>query len=155
MSKQLYTQLLSEFGKVLGIEGLCANEDGHCLLVFDESIEVHIQYNEPADEITLFSCIGSYDEISPSSALFERLLSANLFWQYTSGATLSVDSQEKKIFLARRLILSGMDLFRFENLLEGFVNAAEYAIQRILTESVSTALPEDTSGESYAQGIKP
>ena len=144
MSKERYVHLLKEFGQLLGLPELGPNEEGHCCLAFDEHIVVHLQYNEPDDVFTIFCKVGDYSEVEDRLELFDKLLSANLFWQNTQGATLSIDSKKQAVFLAQRYDLHQMSFPQFEQHLEKFVNAAEYAIEKLIAEGAEPTQADDS-----------
>lgn len=127
MSLDHISILLKELGTLIGLPELCLDEQNYCCLGFDGVIRVHLRYNEGVDEIIFYSDLASFEEGAPGNEkLFESLLAANLFWQGTSGGTLSVDAEAKKIYLMSREHVDGMDFQRFQGILENFVNRVEY-----------------------------
>ena len=57
--------------------------------------------------LVVFAKLGAAPE--NSTTFLEELLSANLFWRDTQGATLSLDPETRGVFLAQRIPISTTD----------------------------------------------
>lgn len=130
MSKQLFTQLLGELGKSVGLPELAPDDDNYCCLGFDDKIITHLQYNEENDVVMLFAQLGVVDE-DKAALIYPRILKANLFWQGTGGATLGVDDESKEVLMAYQIPIQMLDFSKFQELLEGFINTAELWINTL------------------------
>lgn len=130
MAAENYKQLLSELGHSVGLPELAPDEDNYCCLGFDDKIVLHIQYNKENDVLMLFSQIGTIDE-DKTSAIYPRLLKANLFWQGTGGATIGVDDESREVLMSYQISMAFMDFHKFQELLEGFVNTVELWINTL------------------------
>lgn len=125
--------LISEFGQSLELSDLALDETGYCTLAFNEEWLLNLQYDESLQRLSLFShlCV-----VVPECRLqvYARLLSANLFWQETDGATLGMDEDTGMAVLALRHDAHGLNLPALEALLETFIANVEYwtgEIQRL------------------------
>lgn len=156
MSKELFTQLLSELGKNVGLPELAPDEDNYCCLGFDDKIITHLQYNQENDVVMLFAQLGTIDT-DKANLIYPRILKANLFWQGTGGATLGVDDESGEVLMAYQLPIQILDFAKFQELLEGFINTAELwintleAVQQGMDASPETA-KTGTEGELPPQG---
>lgn len=130
MSEESYKKILKELGQSVGLPDLKADSDNHCCLSFDDKIITHIQYNDDNKVVILFTQLGSIDPEKQAS-LYPRLLKANLFWQGTGGATLSVDDDNNEAILANQLPIATLDSSKFQEYLENFINTAELWINTI------------------------
>lgn len=105
---QTLIALVSELGQHLGLNALRLDETGGCALEFDQRHTLSLQYRETENELWLYVDLGAVRERTADS--YERLLQANLFWQMTMGATLSLSGDTPPhVVLARALHWQGMD----------------------------------------------
>jgi hypothetical protein len=68
-------------------------------LQFDESVTVVLSAED--DDLVVFGRLG--EAPTQSQTFLENLLSANLFWRDTQGATLSLDPDTRAVLIAQRL----------------------------------------------------
>ncbi len=116
--------LLRELGQRMGLNQLQMDADGGCALELDQRMLVSLQYRETDDELWLYADLGPVPRRSP--AFYERLLQANLFWQQTSGATLSLSGdQPPHAVLARALHWLPMDDTHFGAAVGTFIHSVE------------------------------
>lgn len=141
MSLELYKTLLSELAKNVGLESLEPDEDLYCCLGFDDKIITHLQYNEENEVLMLFAQLGVIDE-SMISEIYPKLLKANLFWQGTGGATIGVDDETREVLMCYQVPISTMDVVRFQELMEGFINTAELWINTLEAITQGKTPPE-------------
>ena len=112
--------MIAELFERLGLGQAPADSDGVSVLSFDE-VDVLLSVDEQA--IVIFSRVGEAPADSP--AFLEALLAANLFWQDSGGATLSLEPFSRAVILARRLAfaeLGSVDQLELE--LESFAQSA-------------------------------
>ncbi|QAU24766.1 CesT family type III secretion system chaperone [Dyella sp. M7H15-1] len=125
--------ILGEFGKRVSLPDLAFDATGHCPLQFDEKIIVNLQIHASSGNLLMFSPVGVIgDDADPS--LLRRLLNANVFWQETAGATLSVIGHDGTVMLAMQTPEDAMSLVSFEAQLDDFVKAVEYWSEQLSNE---------------------
>jgi hypothetical protein len=144
MSLAAYTELLRSFGNSIGLADATPDADGYCAMSFDDLV-VHFQYDD--GELTVFSRIGEVDE-DRTEGIYSMLLAANLFWQGSKGATLSVEPDSRIAFIADRRGVSGLNDGSFRDWLGGFVTIAEYWQKRLADANAGGPLwaEDDTPG---------
>lgn len=104
---QALVALVRELGQLLGLTDLQLDETGGCALVFDQRHTLSLQYRETENALWLYADLGAVRERSADR--YELLLQANLFWQTTLGATLSLSGDTPPhVVLARALHWPGM-----------------------------------------------
>lgn len=96
--------LLAALAEKTGIDPLLVGEDGVSILSFDE-VDVLLARDEQA--LILFARLGMAPQ--GDSDFLEALLAANLFWQETGGATLSLEPYSRTVVMARRLVRTELD----------------------------------------------
>ena len=94
-------QMLLNLGKQWGIEPELPGPDQEMTLTlqFDQSVTVVLSAED--DELVVFGRLG--EAPAHSVTFLENLLSANLFWHDTQGATLSLDLDTRAVLMAQRL----------------------------------------------------
>lgn len=94
-------QALIALCQELGIEAQApeGNQDMTVNLQFDSGSAVVLAAED--DALIIFATLGEAPE--HATGLMETLLSANLFWRDTAGATLSLDPDTRAVLMAQRL----------------------------------------------------
>ena len=118
-----FEALLEGLGRTFGLPDLGPDENGSCLLMFDDAV-VTLQQDAPGKHLTVYTQVGLL-AADTSLARVESLLAANLFWTQTAGATLSLLPANRALILARRFELQHIELASFEEDLASFLNAAD------------------------------
>lgn len=122
-------ELLNRFGVAIGLDGLALDEEGLCALRFSGTITVEMSAR--ADQLLIYADLGPVPD-GAEETLYPALLQANLFWQSTHGATLSItDDAPPRVVLACLCAWAHHTAVQFEQLMEQFVDAAEQWMQRI------------------------
>ncbi|HCJ11670.1 MAG: hypothetical protein A2Y14_04030 [Verrucomicrobia bacterium GWF2_51_19] len=130
-------QYLATLKNTLGLDKLELNDDNQTYLLFDDIILVQITYKDD-DSVELLAKLGVVD--ADNEALYQRIMEANLFWNGTEGAILSMDPVSQSIELVRRELMPDIPDYKFfEKRIESFVNVAEHWIKTIAEESGSEA----------------
>lgn len=129
MSLEGFAGLIENFGRSIGLEGAAPDAEGYCAMSFDELV-VHFQHDGDDDSLTLFSRIGVADE-DRLEGIYAMLLGANLFWQGTKGATLSVEPDTNLVFIADRRAVAHLSDGGFRDWLGGFIAIAEHWADRL------------------------
>lgn len=94
-------QMLLNLGLHWGIEPALPGPDQEMTLTlrFDDSVTVVLSAED--DDLVVFGRLG--EAPTHSVTFLENLLSANLFWRDTRGATLSLDPDTGAVLMAQRL----------------------------------------------------
>jgi hypothetical protein len=94
-------QMLVNLGLHWGIESELPGPDQEMTLTlqFDESVTVVLSAED--DDLVVFGRLG--EAPTHSKTFLENLLSANLFWRDTHGATLSLEPDTRAVLIAQRL----------------------------------------------------
>lgn len=131
-----------------GVQSIKVNEEGGCALTFDDKIIVNMDYDGELDLLTLYCRLGT---IAPDQAgtVYPLLLEANVLWAGTGGATLGVISDDRSVVLAYQERAAAIDARRFEGLLSGLVDAAEFWTR--LIEGRSQDAPEPSADGLHMQ----
>lgn len=128
--------LLASLADRLGVGPLAADED-HVSVFSFEGIDVLVAPDDQA--FTLFTRLGEAprDDVE----FLESLLAANLFWQDTAGATLSLEPFSRMVILAVRQPVADMySVEALESAIEVFAQSAlawVRTIERLHQESPS------------------
>lgn len=118
MSIEQANLLLGRFGDVIGLAGLCLDEQNYAGLTFDD-LTVNLEYEPARDALALFSWLG---EVKGGRAeLFADLLEANLRAYATGDATLGYERSGDGIVILERLPLNGLDVSVFQERLEAYL----------------------------------
>lgn len=123
--------LMKDLGEKLGVPDLSINDEGYGCLSVDEKMIVHIQLEADRHQVLFFADVGKIPE-GKEDEVYKDLLEANLFWCGTSGCTFGVDPTSKVVILAYREPIGGIDLERFQKILESVINSTEYWMERII-----------------------
>ncbi len=125
MATKNYMQtLLADLGRTVGLEQLKLDENNYCCIVFDEKYYVSLDYDDSMGAVTLSCDLGKPDA-KRLEELYGRLLQVNYFWKETNNETMSLDGKRGHIFQLMHLSVANLDLSRFQERLESFINSAE------------------------------
>ena len=125
------------------VQNIKVNEEGGCALTFNGNIIVNMDYDDELDLLTFYCRLGM---IAPDQVgtIYPLLLEANVLWAGTGGATLGVIPDDRSVVLAYQEKAAAIDGQRFEGLLNGLVDAAEFWMK--LIEDRSREAPEIFAG---------
>lgn len=129
---------LAMFCKELGIEVPSFEDMNQTIsIAFSDQLVTCLSIDD--DGFVVFAKLGSAPENSP--AFLEELLSANLFWRDTEGATLSLDPETRGVFLARKIYLNDTDdTASLKAAVERFVD-----LQEVWTNTLPSLLTSESS----------
>ncbi len=127
--KAQFETLLTEFGRIIGIEPLSLDEENGCTLSFDEQV-VNIQYVEENNDIILFSDLGKISE-SKRADLYQELLTANFYRNQMINSALGYCEATNSIVLVLQQPASGLEIGRMDELIGRFIDIAQAWTQRI------------------------
>ncbi len=150
MAEQMQ-QILSDFGRSLGIDRLAFDTNGYCCLGFDE-IVVNLELVPKAGQLMFYTQIG----FAPRPATVEwceALLAANHFFRGTGGTTLGMDPDSRSVVLVYALSLEGLSLTQFEAELQGFVDIAERWTRKLAQPGVPDLSGTQSAG--FGGGFSP
>jgi len=137
-------QHLADIAATLGLPTLELNESGCARLLFDETIAVNFEHNEPEGKLSLYSYLGELPA-GGREAFYRDMLVGNLLGLQTQDSTLGIDPELNEVVLSRSMMIEEISLEPFANMLDKFVGCAEYWTlqlensRQMGTESVPTA----------------
>lgn len=113
-------EILDQFSRQTGL-ALTLDASRSCRLVFDGRVSVDIEAPEgQPDTVFLHSAVGVLP-VSGREAIYEQLLSGNLFGRDTGAAMLAVDRDLGEVVLLRRLETRHLEYADFTEALEDFI----------------------------------
>ena len=116
----IVSSLIAAFAQKLGLTPFQSSDDQVSIVSFDE---IDILIAPEVDAMVLSARIGTVPAGRPE--MIEALLSGNLFWQDTAGATLSLEPFSRAAIIARRFAVAEISApEEFEVRLEQFAQAA-------------------------------
>ena len=131
--------MISALADRLGLGPVAAGEDGVSIFSFEE-VDVLVAADEEA--ITLFARLGEAPS-QEDAGFAESLLSANLFWRDTDGATLSLEPFSRIVILARRLPVTAL----------ASEQALEAALERFAQSAIDWTRTVDRLRRGGADGV--
>jgi hypothetical protein len=126
MSKlALAQQLLTQLGRALSLDSLALDEKSQsCVLLFDDQLVVNIEFDSQTDRL-VFSAYLHEIPAQGAESLLRELMSANLYWHRTGGATLCLEEGTGGVILVYGHSVGELDSASVEAVLENFVNQAQ------------------------------
>lgn len=149
MSKSVAADILGEFGRSIGIPELRFDDRNACSLIFDADILVNIGLEVEQDRLVLFSYLGDLSR-AIGGRQCAAMLEGNFFWRGTGGATLSLETASGGALLMQAVPLSGLRAGLFHDMVESFVNMAEYWMGRLRDLEGSADDRSTRSAEQHA-----
>lgn len=131
--------LLAALGQQVGIAGLALDEAGCCVLAFDDVV-LHFEADEQSGRLFLYAGLGDAPD-RLAEAFYRELLAANLMWQGTGGATLSLDPDGRRFVLGHAVPVDRITEVDFVATVERFVDIAETWRRRIAEAGSQPAGP--------------
>ena len=127
-------ELLAAFSKMVGSPELATEDNGVCLLVFDNRTRINLFADDASNDLIAWSNLG---EVSDATAL-RALLRANLFGNGTKGGMLGMMPANDDIVLSFRRPLATLDVEGLRDLIELAVETAE-ALQPVAAGQAAPA----------------
>ena len=122
ISYETASALLKEFSLQEELEPMQLDEDNYCLLVSADEHVVHIRFD---DEQGTFIVLGSIGTLSEDEEVSRRemreLLTANLMWQDTKGATITLAPETDTVLLQQMWLPEQATVEKFSAFLQSFV----------------------------------
>ena len=116
----VFSELIAGFGAKFNVDDLSPDAEGVVEVSFDDFV---VSFHcAPMD--TRVMMVAELGEVPPDGKEFiqSQLLEANYLFLKTSGATLSLNPENGCVTLCRSEPLDWLDVERFTQLVEGFVN---------------------------------
>jgi hypothetical protein len=130
--------LLMAFSRDLGTVPLRTEEDGVCLLVFDQRTDVYLLVDHLSGDLLAWSNLGALPQDGAEPVL-RNLMQANLFWSATGGGTLGLVAETDSIVLAMRRPVEALGVEGLQALIESLVERAESLAAVLSGESIVAA----------------
>jgi len=115
--------LLAAYGQIAGLASLRFDENGCARLLFEDSVAIDLEIDDPAGCIQVYSVLGPVPA-GGREPLYRRLLEGNLFGQQTGAAMLAVDPVREEVLLCGRVdpdVVTADELSRW---IDGFAGVA-------------------------------
>ena len=144
MSKQNLQTLLQRVGQTVGIADLALDEDDHCQLRIDGTLDITIEFTKRDEQAVFTARCGTLAEHNRTEML-QEIADANFHWIGGGGGTLSTHSKEGLVYLQFRESTAQMDQARLESLLEALITNAEYWARRLASAPVAPTVPSDAA----------
>lgn len=118
-----YVEILSEFGKKVGISDVVFDQDGYCCLGFDDVV-LNIEHDETLRHLLVFSEVTSLPA-QPQKSLLLLLLKLNYASLVMSTGGIGIDEHAGRIMFVERIPLRGLDGAAFEAAMSSIVDRVE------------------------------
>ncbi len=149
--RALADQLLAELGDTLTLRELKLDEaTNSCILLFEDNLVLNIEFDDASGRLLFSSYLGELPEEN-AEPLLRELMTANLYWHRTAGATLGLEEDTGGVILSQTHEVGELDRPGFEKVVETFVNQAEKWSGRI----ASRVATSDRSAAPEAQPSDP
>jgi|GEM_PF-3161102 len=142
-----FSDVLSTFGKKIGLPMIAFDGDGHCCLGFDDVV-VNIGVNQDATQIIVSSPVATLTE-SPTEGLMLRYLALNHVALLSGTGGLGFDEGTRQLVFVERIPLLGLDEDLFESSMTQVVGRIE-ALKEMLASPDWTALAMNPTLDSTA-----
>ncbi|CAM2005144.1 type III secretion system chaperone [Acanthopleuribacter pedis] len=146
-SQTNFHRLIAEFGAVIGIPQLAADEEGVCTIALNETYFLHLGYRDsgPAGEVVVTTQLGSVDP-EVRAEVFADLLAENLYPE-TLDLAFAWDKHRQMVVLTAKVSLHDLDAPAFSTFLERFMEINTYWTGRLEgtpAEPVDSPASEDS-----------
>lgn len=122
ISYETANALLKEFSLQEELEPMQLDEDNYCLLVSADEHVVHIRFDDEQGTFIVFGSIGTLSEDEEVSRREMReLLTANLMWQDTKGATITLAPETDTVLLQQMWLPEQATVEKLSAFLQSFV----------------------------------
>jgi len=122
--------LLMRLSHSLRLDSLSLDEEGHCILLFDDKVILNMELDEERSQLVVYAYLGMAPP-DHRERVYELLLQSNFFWRETKGATLALDRQTQTLVLLYAFPLPLRHPETFEDELAVFVEIAEHWIRQL------------------------
>ncbi|HVJ87846.1 MAG TPA: type III secretion system chaperone [Caulifigura sp.] len=123
-------ELLNDFGKLLGLEGLSPAEDDSWAVQFDDVV-VQIDADRESGALICYVDLGRPPAWGAPTEFYEALLEANFFASGTGGASLGICREAGFIALSQRVPVNGTTPQELSAVIERLVDFAESWLRKM------------------------
>jgi hypothetical protein len=120
--------ILAEFGRKTGTDGLALDDQGHCAIGVGDSIAVNLE-DDGQGLVVMYAVVGMAG--GDLAATYRALLEANFLGMQGRGTTLGLRPGTGAVVLSQLLSSESLDQAGFETVLEAFVTTAEDWARRL------------------------
>jgi hypothetical protein len=124
-------QALGILGDLLGGEPLAFDDNGLCVLAHQEGFAITLMNTAESDILLLSAQLIEVPD-SDNEALFAWLLRLNFLGLDTGGASLSIDEEERHVYLCHNVALGRVDAPKLVTVLGNFIEVAAGLRSRLL-----------------------
>lgn len=143
VSRTAANDLLLEFSKQLDIKPLELDADNFCALSDGEHTAMHLYFNEDKSSFLFVGLVCPMPEDEDDYAeMSRRLLTANLYFRETEGATLAIEPEEEFVVLQRYWDCSNATVEAMQEAAEQFVDLLSFWQERLASPEAEA---EDSS----------
>ncbi len=118
-----FSQLVSGVAERLQLVGLEPDEDGRCVVVFDDKLEVEIRQLDSSRLLIQYSLGTAPTDDFKAEEFFRTLLQRNLTRLPEQRESIALEPDTRNVILYR--ITTAHDLQQLSEVLEAFLNSAE------------------------------
>jgi Tir chaperone protein (CesT) family len=144
------TQALAILGELMGGNAPAFDEDGLCVLSHEDGFAITLMTAPGADILLLSAQLMEVPEVGRES-LFAWLLRLNFLGLDTGGAALSIDEEERHVYLCHSVPLARVDAQTLVGIIGNFLDVSAVVRQRLLTQADSAA-STDGSASTLVSG---
>ena len=144
-----FENLLRNFSEHVGTEELECSEEGVCTLYVDNEFLLNLFVNPNDGQLILWIPLPELPAGERAETL-AALLRANLFWQQTQGATISMLPDADIPVLVRQDPIESIDVERLEELV---ANMVEATLELRPLFGLRSEVPETTDFEQEAEQL--
>lgn len=142
-----FEALLREFSEHVGTEELQCSEEGVCTIYAENDLLLNLFVNPNDGQLILWIPLPELP-VGERTNTMAALLRANLFWQQTHGATISMLPDAEILVLVRQDPIKSVDVQRLEELISSML---ETALELRPLFGLRSEIPETTDLEQESE----
>lgn len=144
------SQALAILGELMGGNAPAFDEDGLCVLSHEDGFAITLMTAPNADILLLSAQLMEIPEIGRES-LFAWLLRLNFLGLDTGGAALSIDEEERHVYLCHSVPLARVDAQALVGIIGNFLDVSAAVRDRLLTQADPVSA-SDSAAPTLASG---
>lgn len=131
ISRDTANTLLEEFARQQEIGPLRLDEDDYCALASADDHVLHLRFDEGQGTFIALGGIGTLsDDAEVAMRQLRALLTANLFWQDTQGATITLAPEGDTVLLQQMWLPEQATAEKLDAFLQSFALLLDFWTQR-------------------------
>jgi hypothetical protein len=138
------SQALDILGDLLGGEPLAFDDNGLCVLAHQDGFAITLMSTASSDMLLLSAQLIAVPD-ADREALFAWLLRLNFLGLDTGGAALSIDEEERHVYLCHNVALGRVDAPNLVTVLGNFIEVAAGLRTRLLQDEPSAPTGSGTA----------